>query len=213
MEPFTTHKGIVATLDRSNVDTDAIIPKQFLKSIKRTGFGPSCFFQWRYLDNGDVNPDFELNQARFDGRSILIARNNFGCGSSREHAVWAVAQDGYKILVAPIVGEGDSAIPGFADIFRNNCLKNGVLTVQLGEAEVDQIFALVTANVGLEATGNLEDQTITFHAPDGDVSFSFEIDAGVKAQLISGQDDIDLSLQYLDDIKAFEQTHDTQTIG
>ena len=213
MEPFTTHTGIVATLDRSNVDTDAIIPKQFLKSIQRTGFGPSCFFDWRYLDNGDPDPDFELNQPRFEGRSVLVTRNNFGCGSSREHAVWAIAQDGYKVLVAPTRGSGDEKVPGFADIFRNNCLKNGLLTVELSEAEVDEIFALVAANEGITATGDLLEQRLVLHAPDGERSYGFEINKAVKGQLISGQDDIGLTLGRLDDIEAFEATHDPQIAG
>jgi 3-isopropylmalate/(R)-2-methylmalate dehydratase small subunit len=143
MDPFVSHRGIIATLDRSNVDTDAIIPKQFLKSIKRTGFGPSLFFDWRYLPDGKDNPAFELNAPRFKGASILVARNNFGCGSSREHAVWAVAQYGFRAVVAPRREVGGEIVPGFADIFRNNCVKNGVLTIELSEAEVEEIFQLV----------------------------------------------------------------------
>lgn len=210
MEPFKTHRGIVATLDRANVDTDAIIPKQFLKSIKRTGFGPSAFFQWRYLDNGDDNPEFELNAPRFANRSVLVTRNNFGCGSSREHAVWAIHQDGYRVLVAPRRGEGDASVPGFADIFRNNCLKNGVLAVELTETQVDEIFGLVGEHEGLEATADLENQTLTFHAPGGDRVYNFDINAATKAQLISGQDDIDLTLENIESINLFETVFNNQ---
>lgn len=213
MEPFSTHKGIIATLDRANVDTDQIIPKQFLKSIKRTGFGPAAFFDWRYIDGNKKDPNFELNQERFKGRTMLVAGNNFGCGSSREHAVWALAQDGYRVIVAPSRGEGDSRVPGFADIFRNNCLKNGVLTVELSTPEVEQIFALIEANVGLEATADLAAQTLTLHVPDGYVSFSFEVGASAKAQLLSGQDDIDLTMESLGDIETFETTHNHQLAG
>lgn len=213
MDPFKTHRGKVAILDRANVDTDAIIPKQFLKSIKRTGFGPSAFFQWRYLDNGDENPEFELNHPRYAGRSVLVTRNNFGCGSSREHAVWAIRQDGYQVLVAPRRGEGDACVPGFADIFRNNCLKNGVLAIELNESQVDEIFALVREHEGLEATANLEEQTLTFHAPAGDKQFAFEINGATKAQLISGQDDIDMTLENLESIDAFESVYNNQLAG
>jgi len=129
MEPFTTHTGIVATLDRANVDTDAIIPKQFLKSIKRTGYGPNAFFDWRYTSDGEPEPNFELNQPRFEGRSILVTRNNFGCGSSREHAVWALVQDGYRVVIAPWKETGSQRIAAFADIFRINAAKNGLLLV------------------------------------------------------------------------------------
>lgn len=210
MEPFSTHRGVVAILDRANVDTDAIIPKQFLKSIKRTGFGPSAFFQWRYLENGDDNPEFELNKPRYAGRSVLVTRNNFGCGSSREHAVWAIRQDGYQVLVAPRRGEGNEMIPGFADIFRNNCLKNGVLAIELNEAQVDEIFGLVAEHEGLEASADLAAQTVTFHVPGGDKVYAFEINEATKSQLMSGQDDIDLTLQYIENIETFETVYNNQ---
>jgi 3-isopropylmalate/(R)-2-methylmalate dehydratase small subunit len=209
MEPFVQHKGLVATLDKANVDTDAIIPKQFLKSIKRTGFGSSAFFDWRYLANGDPDPAFELNQPRFEGRSLLVARNNFGCGSSREHAVWALAQDGYRVIIAPWRESDGGRNPGFADIFKNNTTKNGVLAIELSEAEVDEIFAMVSANEGLEATADLPAQTITFHAPE-EKTYTFEINDGIKQQMIEGLDDIDLTLQFADAIDQFEGSYDPQ---
>lgn len=208
MEPFTKHTGIVATLDRSNVDTDQIIPKQFLKSIKRTGYGPNAFFDWRYTDAGDPNTDFELNQTRFDGRSILVVRNNFGCGSSREHAVWALYQDGYRVVIAPWKEVNGERVPGFADIFRSNAVKNGLLTVELSSEEVDRIFEMIAAHEGLKATTDLASQSITFHAPEPTV-FSFHIDEGSKTRLIGGLDDISLTLQHEDDITRFESTHDS----
>ena len=156
MEAFKSHRGLLATLDRANVDTDQIIPKQFLKSIARTGFGEALFHDWRYLADGKPNPQFELNQSRFQGASILVARNNFGCGSSREHAVWAIQQYGFKTVIAP----------AFADIFRNNSTKNGLLTVELEEAEVEEIFQMVGRYAGLEATVNLEEQRLTLHLPE-----------------------------------------------
>ncbi len=208
MEAFTTHRGILAPLDRANVDTDQIIPKQFLKSIARTGFGPSAFFDWRYVLNGDVNPDFELNAPRYEKRSLLVTRNNFGCGSSREHAVWALAQDGYKVIIAPYRGEGDDYIPGFADIFKNNCSKNGVVTIELSEAEVETIFKAVYGEEGLEATVDLENQKLTLHG-ESEVTFDFEYDPSVKNKLLKGLDDIEESLLYLDDIKEFETKHAT----
>jgi 3-isopropylmalate/(R)-2-methylmalate dehydratase small subunit len=209
MDAFSTHRGIVAPLDRANVDTDQIIPKQFLKSIKRTGFGPSAFFDWRYLIDGKPNPDFELNEARYSDRSILVTRNNFGCGSSREHAVWALAQDGLKVIIAPYRGEGNDRVPGFADIFKNNCSKNGIVTIELSEEEVDEIFNVVNTEEGLEATVNLEAQTVTFHSAAGEKSYSFDYDDSVKNKLLKGLDDIEESLLYLDDIKSFETTHAT----
>ena len=209
MDPFVSHRGIIATLDRSNVDTDAIIPKQFLKSIKRTGFGVSLFFDWRYLPDGKDNPAFELNAPRFRGASILVARNNFGCGSSREHAVWAVAQYGLKAVVAPRREIGGEIVPGFADIFRNNCVKNGVLTIELSEAEVEEIFQLVARFDGLQATIDLDEQRLVLHLPE-EVSFHFDIDPVVKKHLRHGLDDIALTLEHAADITAFEQTHQTQ---
>ena len=207
MEPFTMHTGIVATLNRSNVDTDQIIPKQFLKSIKRTGYGPNAFFDWRYTDAGDPATDFELNQPRFDGRSIMVVGNNFGCGSSREHAVWALFQDGYRVIIAPWREINGGRVPGFADIFRSNAVKNGLLTVELSDEEVDQIFELVATNEGLQATADLESQSVTFHTPEPSV-FRFNIDGGSRERLIGGLDDIALTLQHEDDITRFESNHD-----
>ena len=208
MTPFTTHRGIVATLNRANVDTDAIIPKQFLKSIKRIGYGPSAFFDWRYRADGHPDPDFELNQPRFEGRSILVTRNNFGCGSSREHAVWALAQDGYRVIIAPWVERDGQRLPGFADIFRSNTTKNGVLAIELPEAVVDTIFARVADLPGLEASVDLATQELTLHGPEP-VVFKFDIDASAKDQLLKGLDGIDLTLVHADAIERFERDHET----
>jgi len=197
MEKFETFTGVVCAVDRANIDTDALIPKEYLRSIKRTGFGPALFSDWRYKADGSENPDFILNQPKTAGATILIGRNNFGCGSSREHAVWAVAQQGFKVIVAP--SEGD--IPAFADIFKNNCAKNGILTIQLSSDEVDQIFALAESDEPLEATVNLDEQTISF----GETIFHFEIEPAVKEKLLSGMDDIDETLQYESDILDYEQ--------
>ena len=202
MEKFETFKGVVCAVDRANIDTDALIPKEHLKSIKRTGFGTALFSDWRYNDDGSDNAGFILNQPKTQGASILVGRNNFGCGSSREHAVWAVAQQGFKVVIAPI--EGD--IPGFADIFRNNCAKNGVLTVQLGSEQVDRIFEMATADEPLEATVNLEGQKVVFK----DVEFAFEVDPAVKEKLLLGLDDIAESLLSEADITEFEKTHNAQ---
>ncbi len=206
MEPFSTHTGILATLNRSNVDTDQIIPKQFLKSILRVGYGPSAFFDWRYDPDGNPDPGFELNADRFRQRSILVTRNNFGCGSSREHAVWALLQDGYRVIIAPYKWINTSRVPGFADIFRSNAVKNGLLTIELSEDEVEEIFALVDRTQGLTASVDLPRQTISVHAPNPAV-FSFEIDAGSKARLVDGLDDIAISLSYEKDIANFEERH------
>jgi 3-isopropylmalate/(R)-2-methylmalate dehydratase small subunit len=208
MEAFTTHTGIIATLDRSNVDTDQIIPKQFLKSILRSGYGPSAFFDWRYDADGNLTPDFELNEQRFAGRSILVARNNFGCGSSREHAVWALLQDGYRVVIAPWKQMRGERVPAFADIFRNNCVKNGLLAIELSEDEVDRIFSWVDQEVGLQATVDLVTQKITVHTPD-DISFCFEIDSASRERLLKGLDDIDVSLTYEADIARFEKGHES----
>lgn len=207
MTPFSLHRGILAPLDRANVDTDQIIPKQFLKSIQRTGFGESLFFDWRYGADGKPDPSFILNRAPYDRSSILVTRNNFGCGSSREHAVWAVAQFGFKAVLAPSVRHGDSEIPGFADIFRNNCVKNGVLTVELQEADIDEIFKRIEATEGLEATIDLPSQKVVLHG-DEEVAFPFDIDPGTKDTLIRGLDDIAQTLEHADVIDAFESTHD-----
>ena len=191
MEPFSSHRGIVATLDRANVDTDAIIPKQFLKSIKRTGFGVSLFFDWRYLPDGKEDPDFELNAPRFKGASILVARNNFGCGSSREHAPWALEQYGFRALIAP----------SYADIFFNNCFKNGLLPIQLSEAQVAQLFDEVRGFVGYALTIDLPRQVID--KPDGS-ELPFEVEVFRKYCLVNGFDDIGLTLRHADKIRAFE---------
>lgn len=208
MEPFQTFRGVVATLERANVDTDQIIPKQFLKSISRTGFGPALFYDWRYRPDGTPDPAFELNQPERAGASILVTGNNFGCGSSREHAVWAVQQYGFKAVIAPWRGTPDKRIPGFADIFRNNAYGNGLLVIELAADEVQWIF---DAGRGrrLEATVNLAAQTVTVHGPEERV-FGFEIPADVKEKLLHGLDAIGLTLRYEADIAAFEARHDVQ---
>ena len=202
MEKFTTFTGTVCAVDRANIDTDALIPKEYLRSIKRTGFGHALFSEWRYNEDGTDNMDFVLNQPKTQGASVLIGRNNFGCGSSREHAVWAVAQQGFKVVIAP--GEGD--IPGFADIFRNNCAKNGVLTIQLSSEQVDQIFDMASSDEALEVTVDLEGQKLSFK----NVEFSFEVDPTVKKKLLLGLDDIAESLLFEGDISTFEVSHKTQ---
>ena len=211
MKAFKKHNGIIATLNRSNVDTDAIIPKQFLKSISRTGYGPNTFFDWRYKPDGSIDTGFELNHPRFDGRSILVARNNFGCGSSREHAVWALVQDGYEVIIAPRKEINGERVNAFADIFRTNATKNGLLVVELSEAEVNQIFEHVEASEGLKATVDLIEQQIELHTTEKAV-FKFAIEPGDKEQLISGLDDIDLTLKFESDITRFEENHDSYYI-
>ena len=200
MEKFVKMQAIVAPLDRSNVDTDAIIPKQFLKSIKRSGFGPNAFDEWRYLDHGEpgmdnskrpLNPDFVLNQARYQGANILLARENFGCGSSREHAPWALEDYGFRVIIAP----------SFADIFFNNCFKNGILPIVLDEAKVDQLFREVEQSEGYRLAVDLEAQSIT--TPGGEV-IDFEVDPFRKHCLLNGLDDIGLTLQHVDEIRAYE---------
>ena len=201
MKRYTTEQGIACPLDRANVDTDLIIPKQFLKSIKRTGFGDNLFDELRYLDEGylgqDVakrpkNPDFVLNQDRYQGATILLARDNFGCGSSREHAPWALEEFGFRTVIAP----------SFADIFYNNSFKNGMLPVILSESEVEQLFQECYANEGYQLTVDLEAQEV--RTPAGSV-FKFEVDAFRKHCLLNGLDDIGLTLQNADDIRAFEE--------
>lgn len=203
MKAFTTHTGLVAPLDRANVDTDQIIPKQFLKSIKRTGFGVNLFDEWRYLDEGypgqdnsvrPLNPDFVLNQPRYQGASVLLARENFGCGSSREHAPWALDEYGFRTVLAP----------SFADIFFNNSFKNGLLPIVLKEEEIDELFAEAEAQEGYQLTVDLQAQTVT--RPDGK-SYSFEVDGFRKHCLLNGLDDIGLTLQDADAIRAFEEQH------
>jgi 3-isopropylmalate/(R)-2-methylmalate dehydratase small subunit len=200
MQAFRIHKGLVAPMDRANVDTDAIIPKQFLKSIQRSGFGPNLFDAWRYLDAGEPgqdpatrrpNPDFVLNQARYQGASVLLARDNFGCGSSREHAPWALEQYGFRALIAP----------SYADIFFNNCFKNGVLPIVLPEAEVARLFDEVLAFVGYTLTVDLERQVIV--KPDGS-ELRFDVEPFRKFCLLGGFDDIGLTLRHADKIRAFE---------
>jgi len=210
MEAFKTHRGLVATLDNANVDTDQIIPKQFLKSIKRTGFESALFFDWRYLADGKPDPKFTLNAPRFKGASILVTRNNFGCGSSREHAVWAVMQYGFKVVIAPWVLRDGTRVNGFADIFRNNSRQNGLLTIEVSEAEVNDIFQAVERNPGLDATVNLDKQQIILHVPGGERTMAFEIDPGVKEHLQRGLDEIGLTLQHVSEIGAFEKKHDVQ---
>ena len=209
MKPLKIHRGLIATLDRSNVDTDQIIAKQFLKSIARTGFGEHLFFDWRYNPDGKPAAEFPLNQPRFKGASILVARNNFGCGSSREHAVWAIQQYGFQIIVAAWVDRGGVKIPGFADIFKNNCSKNALLTIELSETDVESIFQMVDKNPGLEATADVAQQRLTLHSPK-EISFRFDLDPGTKTRLIQGLDDIGLTLKKENEIRAFEKTHETQ---
>jgi 3-isopropylmalate dehydratase, small subunit len=191
----------VAPLDRANVDTDAIIPKQFLKSIKRSGFGPNAFDEWRYLDHGEpgmdnsqrpLNPDFVLNQPRYRGASVLLARENFGCGSSREHAPWALQDYGFRAIIAP----------SFADIFFNNCFKNGILPIALPAAKVDQLFKETEGREGYRLTVDLEAQTVT--TPSGE-AIAFEVDAFRKECLLNGWDDIGLTLRHAGKIKAYEE--------
>ena len=207
MKPFTIHTGIVATLNRANVDTDVIIPKQFLKSISRSGFGPNAFFDWRYTSDGKPDEAFELHNPHFEGRSILVTRNNFGCGSSREHAVWALVQDGYRVIIAPWKEAGGRRLPAYADIFRINATKNGLLLVELSEDQVNQIFELVQVQNGLQATVDLVKQQVVLHGTEPK-AFSFDIGAGAKKQMIEGLDDIDQTLQYESDIARFEKNHD-----
>jgi len=210
MEKFIKHRARVAALDRANVDTDQIIPKQFLKLIKRTGFGPALFFDWRYTPDGKDNPEFELNAAHLKDASILVTRNNFGCGSSREHAVWAIAQYGFKAVIAPWRQLGDVRIPAFADIFRNNAVNNGLLTIELAEAEVEEIFRAARKHQAVALTIDLPEQKVILHTPGGEKVFTFQMDAGVKKRFIEGLDAIGLTLEHEADITAFEKRHDVQ---
>jgi 3-isopropylmalate/(R)-2-methylmalate dehydratase small subunit len=200
VNPFTIHQGVVAPLDRANVDTDAIIPKQFLKSIKRSGFGPNLFDEWRYLDKGEPgqegaprkpNPDFVLNQPRYAKASILLVRENFGCGSSREHAPWALDQYGFRALIAP----------SYADIFNNNCYKNGLLPIVLPASQVDKLFDEVAAFPGYALTVDLPRQVVV--KPDGS-ELAFDVEPFRKQCLVNGWDDIGLTLRHADKIRAFE---------
>ncbi len=205
MDTFVQHTGIVVPLDRANVDTDAIIPKQFLKSIKRTGFGENLFDEWRYLDHGEpgmdcskrpINPDFVLNEARYAGASVLLTRKNFGCGSSREHAPWALQQYGFRAVIAP----------SFADIFFNNCFKNGLLPIVLPEDTVEALFQAVRSAAGAQLTIDLPSQTVSM----GNIRASFDVDPFRKHCLINGLDDIGLTLQHADEIRTFEKARLTQ---
>jgi len=206
MNKFTLHTGVAAPMDRANIDTDMIIPKQFLKSIKRSGFGKNLFDELRYLDEGQpdqdctgrpLNENFVLNQSRYQGTSVLLARENFGCGSSREHAPWALEDFGIRSVIAP----------SFAEIFYNNCFKNGLLPIVLSEEQVDQLFTEVQANEGYELTVNLEEQVVV--TPSGE-KIAFEIDDFRKHCLLNGLDDIGLTLQHADDIRAYEAKRQTE---
>ena len=203
MKPFVTLTGILAPLDRANVDTDAIIPKQFLKSIKKTGFGPHLFDEWRYLDHGEPgmdltqrvkNPDFVLNQDRYEKATILVARENFGCGSSREHAPWAIKDYGFRVILAT----------SFADIFFSNCFKNGLLPIVLSGETIDRLFESTYANKGYALTIDLENQSITLPSNE---KISFKVDIFRKHCLMNGLDDIGLTMQHSETIKAFEKTY------
>ncbi len=205
MDKFTVLKGLVAPMDRANVDTDAIIPKQFLKSINRTGFGPNLFDEWRYLDQGEpgkdnsnrpLNKDFVLNQPRYKGAQVLLARENFGCGSSREHAPWALLDYGFRCILAP----------SYADIFFNNCFKNGILPIVLGNELMDKLFAECAANDGYTLTVDLPNQTITSSAG---TTLKFDIEAPRKHVLVNGLDDIGMTLQHVDAIKTYEAQRKT----
>ncbi len=208
MTPFIQHTGLVAPLDRANIDTDAIIPKQYLKSIRRTGFESGLFSDWRYRADGSENPDFELNRPEFRGASVLLTRSNFGCGSSREHAVWAVYQYGFRVIIAPYQGEGDRRVPAFADIFRGNSIRNGLLCIELAAEVVDRLFERVRSRPGLQATVDLPSQTLRLPAPGGE-PLSFEIEPEVKHILLNGLDDIAMTLAVDADITAFETRHAT----
>ncbi len=203
MKPFITYTGIVAPLDRANVDTDAIIPKQFLKSIKKTGFGPHLFDEWRYLDHGEPgmditqrkkNPEFVLNQPRFEKATILIARENFGCGSSREHAPWAIEDYGFRAILAP----------SFADIFFSNCFKNGILPIILPAETIDDLFKTINKQEGYSLTIDLENQFVILPS---DNKINFQVDAFRKHCLVNGLDDIGLTMQHSETIKAFEKNY------
>ena len=205
MQSFKTFTGLLTLLDRGNVDTDQIISKEHLKSIRRTGFGPALFSDWRYQNDGSPNPQFPLNQPHYQGATILVTGNNFGCGSSREHAVWALQQYGFRTILAPRQGN----IPTFADIFANNSGKNGLLLIEMSETEVNEIKKTIQENEGLQATVNLADQTLTLQlAPPK--NYRFTIDSALKERLLKGLDDIGRSEQYETAITQFEKTHSPQ---
>ena len=194
MQPFTTHKGLVAPIDRVNVDTDQMVPKQFLKWVTREGYGRVLFYDWRYLEGEKANPDFVLNKPRYQGASVLLARANFGCGSSREHAPWAILEYGFRALIAP----------SYADIFYNNCFKNGLLPVTLPDADLDELFRRTEKHAGYRLTVDLEDQTLN---DDLGLKLSFQVDPFRRECLLRGWDDIGLSLRFQDRIAAYEKTH------
>ena len=191
MKPFTKHTGLVLPMDRAHVDTDQIIPKQFLKRIERTGFGEFLFFDWRYLDDGSDNPEFELNRPEFKGATVLLARRNFGCGSSREHAPWSIEDYGFRVLIAP----------SFADIFFNNCFKNGMLPIKLDESVVDDLFDRAAKHEGYQLTVDIETRTIS---DDHGLSIEFEVDDFRRHCLVNALDDIDLTLEHESEITAYE---------
>lgn len=194
MEAFKKHTGLVGPVDRVNVDTDAIIPKQFLKRIERSGFGQFLFFEWRFDEQGDVIPTFDLNKPRYQGASVLISRANFGCGSSREHAPWAIQDYGFKVVIAP----------SFADIFYNNCFKNGILPIKLSEEQVEELFQRTVKTEGYKLTVDLENKLIS---DDQGLSIAFELDEHRRQFLLLGLDDIGLTLQHEDKIAAYEAKH------
>jgi 3-isopropylmalate/(R)-2-methylmalate dehydratase small subunit len=198
MEPFVTHTGTFVTLDRANTDTDAIIPARFLKKVERVGYGELLFADIRQKE-GQPDPAFPLNRPEAEGTTVLATRQNVGCGSSREHAVWAISQAGYRAVVAPRVG----ATPGFADIFRNNSYKNGLLPVEVSEAFVERLFAAGTGRI----TVDLQQKRVTAHLPEGDVNESFDVPEGAREMLLNGLDEIGLSLQFGDAIGAYEARH------
>ncbi|MCR2802954.1 3-isopropylmalate dehydratase small subunit [Paenibacillus soyae] len=194
MEPFKQLTGIVAPVDRVNVDTDAIIPKQFLKRIERSGFGQFLFFEWRFHENGEVNAEFEPNKPRYQGASVLISRANFGCGSSREHAPWAILDYGYQVIIAP----------SYADIFYNNCFKNGILPIKLSEEQVEELFQRTAKHEGYKLSVDLENKLLT---DEYGLSIAFDLDEHRRQFLLQGLDDIGLTLQHEDKIAAYEQKH------
>ena len=194
MEPYLKHDSVAALMDRSNVDTDQIIPKQFLKKVERSGFGIHLFHDWRFNDDGTDNAEFELNKPAFKGARILVAGDNFGCGSSREHAPWAIADYGFNTIIST----------SYADIFYNNCFKNGILAIRVGQEQLDKLMAEINANEGVRFTVDLENQQVVTPAGNG---FTFEIDPFRKGNLLSGLDDIGLTLKHVDKISAYEVTH------
>jgi 3-isopropylmalate/(R)-2-methylmalate dehydratase small subunit len=194
MRPFTQHTGLVVPMDRANVDTDQIIPKQFLKRIERTGFGQFLFFDWRFLENGQPNPDFELNRPQYAGASVLLARRNFGCGSSREHAPWALEDYGFRVIFAPT----------FADIFYNNCFKNGMLPIRLSETQIEDLFQRAAAHPGYQITVDLQSQTIR---DEFGLRLPFDVDSFRRHCLLHGLDDIGMTLAHEGEIRAYEEAH------